>query len=201
LTARPAISPRPSLTLQIEQLAVPPLVPTPSIQPDSTSSSAKPGSASPGLFTSTQDDQWAVRPPVENVYDHMEKFFPNHDLDKPIVDAGIGITSPVASATQSNATSAIEAPLPQKFKHKKSIRLIAQDRKRLLQQKTETAIETAINKIVPDTVTSLLRRRSTRLWGTRTEEVKVGKAGSTQISTINESPSSAHPENCKPPYR
>ncbi|KAK9234185.1 hypothetical protein V1525DRAFT_77679 [Lipomyces kononenkoae] len=31
-------------------------------------------------------DVWAVRPPAEVVYDNLEKFFPNTDLDKPIID-------------------------------------------------------------------------------------------------------------------
>ncbi|KAK9453520.1 hypothetical protein V1511DRAFT_512817 [Dipodascopsis uninucleata] len=30
-------------------------------------------------------DVWAVRPPAEIVYDNLEKFFPNTDLDKPII--------------------------------------------------------------------------------------------------------------------
>ncbi|KAK9469207.1 hypothetical protein V1512DRAFT_255736 [Lipomyces arxii] len=32
------------------------------------------------------DDGWAVRPPAEIVYDNLEKFFPNTDLDKPFID-------------------------------------------------------------------------------------------------------------------
>lgn len=36
--------------------------------------------------TSSSSDVWAVRPPAEVVYDNLERFFPNADLDKPIID-------------------------------------------------------------------------------------------------------------------
>jgi len=38
----------------------------------------------------------APRPPLEDVYDHLEEFFPNHDLDKPVIEASSGETSPTA---------------------------------------------------------------------------------------------------------
>ncbi|KAK9369341.1 hypothetical protein V1509DRAFT_620482 [Lipomyces kononenkoae] len=41
-----------------------------------------PASSSAGISA----DVWAVRPPAEVVYDNLEKFFPNTDLDKPIID-------------------------------------------------------------------------------------------------------------------
>jgi hypothetical protein len=184
----PGASPRPSLKVQIDQLPIPARPQAPPVQ----ASTSKSGSAtpSPGLFTAKDsDDLWAVRPSVDRVYDNLEKYFPNHDLDKPIVEAGV-ISPTTPSAIPNSLAAAIDPPPAQKFKHKKSIRLIAQDRKRFL-QKAET-----VNKVVTESVTSLLRRKSTRLWGTRTEEVKVGKGANSQISTINESPSSTSPENC-----
>ncbi|CAN6674107.1 serine/threonine-protein kinase Bck1p/SLK1/SSP31 [Trichomonascus vanleenenianus] len=34
----------------------------------------------------TDEENWAVRPPAEVVYDNLEQFFPDTDLDKPIID-------------------------------------------------------------------------------------------------------------------
>ncbi|KAK9473436.1 uncharacterized protein V1510DRAFT_392794, partial [Dipodascopsis tothii] len=38
------------------------------------------------LTRNSAADIWAVRPPAEVVYDNLEKYFPNADLDKPIID-------------------------------------------------------------------------------------------------------------------
>ena len=175
-------SPKPSLKVQIEELQVPSSVPS-HARNSSLTTSRSGSSPSPGLFSAKDtDDQWAVRPDVDRVYDELDKFFPGHDLDKEIVDAGV--TSPSVSMT--TAVPAVEPAPVQKFKHKKSIRIIAQDRRRLL-QKTEVAPK----KGITETVTSLLRRKSTKLWGTRTEEVKAGK-----FAPISENPSPSYPDSC-----
>lgn len=38
---------------------------------------------------SRKTDIWAVRPPAEVVYENLEKYFPNTDLDNPIIDASL----------------------------------------------------------------------------------------------------------------
>ena len=34
-----------------------------------------------------EEGSWAVRPRPEEIYEQLEKFFPDHDLDKPVIDA------------------------------------------------------------------------------------------------------------------
>ncbi|KAK9449984.1 uncharacterized protein V1518DRAFT_415220 [Limtongia smithiae] len=41
---------------------------------------------SPGAYDYNIGEGWAVRPPAEVVYSNLEKYFPNTDLDKPIID-------------------------------------------------------------------------------------------------------------------
>jgi hypothetical protein len=139
-----------------------------------------------------RDDNWAFRPPVEQVYENLEEFFPNHDLDKPIIDATPG-SSGSPSISPGNETSlSAKGTSPQRFRHKKSIRIVAQDRKRLL-QKSERKAEMGSS----GGSTGLLRRKSTKMWGNRVEEVAPGQAVKTRVGTIPESPST-DPENCTP---
>ena len=51
--------------------------------------------------SSSSDLTWAPRPPPEDVYDRLEDFFPEHDLDKPVIEAGSGSTSAVAESAPS----------------------------------------------------------------------------------------------------
>lgn len=49
-------------------------------------------------------NDWAFRPPVEQVYENLEDFFPGHDLDKPIIDVALsGSNSAVSSPAQESA--------------------------------------------------------------------------------------------------
>lgn len=161
-------TPKPSLSLQIENL------PSSRRAAAEASSDSPPKSRplDPTANSEGGDDQWAVRPSVERVYDNLERFFPDHDLDKPIVDAN---AAPVNSPTSPPAVSAPQTtaaptpPEPQRFRHKKSIRIIAQDRKRLL-QRAESAVSRAVDGAATR-ASGLLRRKSTKLWGIRTEEV------------------------------
>lgn len=52
---------------------------------------------SPVKVSGANGDQWVVRPPTEVVYDNLERFFPNADLDKPIIDDPL--LSPVQEPT------------------------------------------------------------------------------------------------------
>lgn len=55
---------------------------------------------------SKRDSAWA-RPYIEDVYQNMEEFFPDHDIDKPIIGAGV--------------------PEPNRAK-RKTIRMVAEER-------------------------------------------------------------------------
>lgn len=49
----------------------------------------------------------SVRPPVEEVYNNLEKYFPNTDLDKPIID-----DTPATPATAGSVPNALESAQP-----------------------------------------------------------------------------------------
>ncbi|KAJ7592704.1 kinase-like domain-containing protein [Mycena floridula] len=115
--------------------------------------------------TSTEQDlSWASRPPPEDVYERLEDFFPEHDLDKPLIKANSGGTSPTA----------VEYPIPpasvplafdkSRVKGKKSIRHVAEEYKKHIDRTSKDESSFAV---------SFTRKRSTKLWGSRLEEVTV----------------------------
>ncbi|KAK9326180.1 hypothetical protein V1517DRAFT_364689 [Lipomyces orientalis] len=57
-------------------------------------------------------DVWAVRPPAEVVYDNLEKFFPNTDLDKPIIDDTPLYSPNSPAADVSGSPTSQTPPLP-----------------------------------------------------------------------------------------
>ncbi|CAK5280497.1 unnamed protein product [Mycena citricolor] len=122
-------------------------------------------------FTVREEATWAPRPPLDDVYERLEDFFPEHDLDKPVVEAISGSASP---------TEPVPAPpvVPEKDKgrirSKKSIRIVAQERKKYIDRTSR----------IGDSLTAVQRKRSTKLWGSRVEEV-------VDTATLPESPSTS----------
>ncbi|KAJ7092639.1 kinase-like domain-containing protein [Mycena epipterygia] len=182
----------PALTVQIENgvktggsgLAVqhptfaPGSTPTPLLRPRSPSPSSIPTKSRTGkasvrgsTFTAREEDTWAPRPPPEDVYERLEDFFPEHDLDKPVIEAISGGTSP----TSTDQTLAPAPPVLAKarVKGKKSIRLVAQERKKYIDRTSRGG----------DGFTNIQRKRSTKLWDSRVEEV--------DTSNLPESPSTS----------
>ena len=116
------------------------------------------------------------RPPAEEMYERLGDFFPEHDLDEPVIEASSGGTSPTS------AEAIQPLPTPDRRKHKKSIRVVANEHKRRLDR---TSRITSVNNA------NMLRKRSTKLWGSKVEEVTAEqvKNGSSALSTPAESPS------------
>ena len=116
------------------------------------------------------------RPPAEEMYERLGDFFPGHDLDEPVIEASSGGTSPTS------AEAAQPFPTPDRRKHKKSIRVVANEHKRKLDR---TSRITSANNA------NMLRKRSTKLWGSKVEEVTAEqfKGASSALSTPAESPS------------
>ena len=106
-------------------------------------------------FDNNFDVTWAPRPPPEVMYERLEEYFPEHDLDKPVIDAPSGGTSPTA-------TEAPAVPVSRGFKHKKSIRVVANEHKRQMDRTSRGD---------DSTVAPLSRKRHTKLWGSKLEEV------------------------------
>ncbi|TDL13628.1 Pkinase-domain-containing protein [Rickenella mellea] len=117
---------------------------------------------------------WASRPLAEDVYKRLEEFFPDHDLDRPVIEAtsASGGTSPATAGLVSRLPAAPAAQ--QRTKHRKSIRLVAAEHKRKIDETTGSD---------SSSMSSILRKRSTKLWGCKVEDTSKDIA-----SAISESP-------------
>ena len=136
---------------------------------------------------SEPDSSWAVRPSAEQLYERIDEYFPRQDLDRPLIDgAGAGEAAAAETATLANEQSSHESqdidrralrnislPLTRGQNH--SIRVIAQNRKRMLDRNERDARRKNIGKHSntqnTDTQSALDRRRSTKLWGGHTIEM------------------------------
>ncbi|KAJ7883533.1 kinase-like domain-containing protein [Mycena olivaceomarginata] len=137
----------------------------------SSSSSNERRTLSPDRSTAREEDTWAPRPPPEDLYEWLEDFFPEHDLDKPVIE----MTSGGTSADQTLAPAPPPPPTTDKAKVKgrKSIRLVAQERKGHIDRTSRIVGEGGL--------TAMQQKRSTKLWGSKIEEV--------DTSNLPESPS------------
>jgi len=134
-------------------------------------------------FVDAENDSWAPRPPPENIYDHLEKFFPKHDLDKPVIEATSGDTSP----TTLEPAAVLPPPVPAaeeraRVRAKKSIRIVAQEHKKRIDRTSRAADTTSY-------ANNMLRKRNTKLWGSRLEEVTPAQARNASSSNLPDSPS------------
>ncbi|RDX50456.1 Pkinase-domain-containing protein [Lentinus brumalis] len=121
-------------------------------------------------FDNNFDVTWAPRPPPEVMYERLEEYFPEHDLDKPVIDAPSGGTSPTA-------TEAPAVPVQPRFKHKKSIRVVAAEHKRQMDRTSRGD---------NSTVAPLSRKRHTKLWGSKLEEVTTEQGKGPLSSTASD---------------
>ncbi|KAG9314292.1 hypothetical protein JVU11DRAFT_5081 [Chiua virens] len=102
-----------------------------------------------GHKSTFEEYTWAHRPPPEDVYDRLEEFFPEHDLDKPVIEANSGGTSPTAADPSYGISSNDRERINSQEEHKKRL------------DRTSRAESSYGN----------LLRRSTKLWGGHVEEV------------------------------
>ncbi|WFC97612.1 mitogen-activated protein kinase kinase kinase [Malassezia yamatoensis] len=126
-----------------------------------------------------RDEQWAFRPPTEQLYEQLDELFPRHDLDKPLTDTSntpsatdaTKSATPISSGSSSQPNSSVQfTPKPARNLARSqhhSIRVIAQNRKRFLEKTKHVERRRATRD------SSLLeRRRSTKLWGGRMVEMR-----------------------------
>lgn len=128
-------------------------------------------------FTDMRDYTWAPRPAPEEVYDRLEEFFPNHDLDKPVIEATSGGTSPTVGGDYLTPPASTDKS---RIKGKKSIRIVAQEHKKRIDRTSRAAAESS-------SLTNVMRKRSTKLWGSRLEEVTTAQAKG--LTALPDSPS------------
>ncbi|KIK46447.1 hypothetical protein CY34DRAFT_76097 [Suillus luteus UH-Slu-Lm8-n1] len=111
--------------------------------------------------TTFEESTWAHRPPPEDVYDRLEEFFPEHDLDKPVIEANSGGTSPTAVDHTYGIPNIVDRDKAL-VRPKKSIRIVAEEHKKRIDR---------VSRGDPSADNSIWRKRSTKLWGSRIEEV------------------------------
>ncbi|KAG1621894.1 hypothetical protein G6F46_001272 [Rhizopus delemar] len=97
---------------------------------------------------SHEEDMFGERPSVEKLYSNIDRYLPGHDLDKEILVEST--TPPVASSKR-------------QLGHRPSVRVVAKEAHRRWKQETKGH--------------SLLRRKSTKMWGSKVERVKPGEEG------------------------
>lgn len=168
-----------------------------------------------------------VRPSAEQLYDNLDAFFPNHDLDKPILvdpshvaNAGSPsspkveqpLVGQVARSSAGVAAAAVGVGAG-KVGRQKSIRHIVKDRRQETAKhqlvdaghghSSSSGSASAALRVVSAVQAAgavLLRRKSTKLWGNRVEEVtpsqERGPHGVISVPSILESPSEENSENC-----
>ncbi|ORY84506.1 hypothetical protein BCR37DRAFT_392073 [Protomyces lactucae-debilis] len=113
----------------------------------------------PGSRERSGSNAWTIRPPAEQVYENLQVFFPNHDLDKPIIADGFDGANggSISKATQ----------MPEEVKRDptrmKSIRFVAGEANEA--RKRFKSIANGVR------AANLLRKRSTKVWGSRAIEV------------------------------
>ncbi|KAH7928543.1 Pkinase-domain-containing protein [Leucogyrophana mollusca] len=129
--------------------------------------------------TTFEDSTWAPRPPPEDVYDRLQDFFPEHDLDKPVIEANSGGTSPTAVEPVYGAPSAFDKDRIL-MKGKKSIRYVAEEHKKRIDRTSRASASSYSN---------VLRKRSTKLWGSRVEEVLTSQSRPSLSRASPDSPS------------
>ncbi|ESK97999.1 ste ste11 protein kinase [Moniliophthora roreri MCA 2997] len=195
--------------------------PVPIINPQLPSGNSSPPTTTPtphrgrmrgSTFTTKQDPEsgWATRPEPEDMYERLEDFFPHHDLDKPVIDAGTGSggtspTSAVGFGAPSVANIAVPEEKEKKVRRgKKSIRIVAEEHKKRIDRTSRIGAALSIPPATgPSTpvsavggrVVDVLRKRSTKLWGSKLEEVTPSQAQ----APVKASPSHSYAPPPPPP--
>ncbi|KAH7870700.1 uncharacterized protein C8R40DRAFT_1257545 [Lentinula edodes] len=183
------------------------------------------------LAASDSEGWWAPRPPPEDMYEKLDQYFPEHDLDKPVIEAASGGTSPTATTTDVGLGPGVppvppipsEKDLPHfvrdgrvrdrerisgerersRIRAKKSIRIVAQEHKKKIDRTSiashfapHSDMDTASQNF--NHAANMSRKRSTKLWGSKLEEVTTEneRYGRSSAGTP-ESPSGSGPTTFK----
>ncbi|KAJ2927143.1 hypothetical protein H1R20_g9928, partial [Candolleomyces eurysporus] len=136
---------------------------------------------------------WTPRPLTEDVYERLEYFFPEHDLDKPVIEANSDGNSPTnrepvrpLPPTLSTTPAAMALRIQQERARlrntKKSIRAVAEEHKRRITDRS-SKVDIAYND------NPMLPKQNKKLWGSRLEEVDTTQMKGTPPGTIPESTS------------
>ncbi|KAF8176636.1 kinase-like domain-containing protein [Mycena galopus ATCC 62051] len=109
-----------------------------------------------------EGETWAPRPPPEDVYDRLQDFFPELDLDKPATEMISEGTGGTVDKTLAPVPSSTSAPPDTKRVRGKSIRSVvarAVERKKIIDRTSRAEGHT------------MVQQKSTKLWGSKLEEM------------------------------
>ncbi|KAG1757666.1 kinase-like domain-containing protein [Suillus lakei] len=110
-----------------------------------------------------EEHTWAHRPPPEDVYERLEEFFPEHDIDKPVIEDSRG-TSP-ASVEQTYGIPNIVDRDKALVQPKKSVRNVTEEHR----NKKRINPVSRGDPSAADTI--VWREKDKKLWGNRIGEV------------------------------
>lgn len=133
-------------------------------------------------FIKKSQSEWAYRPNPEEISERLDTFFPDHDLDKPVIDSGGSSPTAVEPAVPGFQNSS--ADKDKKSRHKKSIRIVASEQNKKKYERSSRSDSS--------TMSSIMRKRSTKLWGSKLEEVTTSQIPS--VPPVPESPTAQNPK-------
>lgn len=142
-------------------------------------------------FIKAHEDKstWSYRPPPEEITERLDSFFPDHDLDEEIIESAPGGSSPTTAqpASRNFQPTEKEREKEKKSKHKKSIRYVASEAKKRIDRNSKSD---------SSTMSAMLRRRNTKLWGSKLEEVTASQitAVPSLPPSVAESPTTQNPK-------
>lgn len=137
-------------------------------------------------------DVWAIRPPANVVYENIEEYFPGYDLDKPILDPSktLAINSPTALAVPL-ATPTVATQKGGGMSRNLHRGQPGLNRRKTLRHAFKEASDKekrkrSVTRKVQSNDSSLLRRKSTKMFGSRLVEMTPAEVRRAQSPT-NES--------------
>jgi hypothetical protein len=145
------------------------------------------------VFAQNADQQWAFRPPPEIVVKQLHKFFPKVNLEAEVIatnisnDSNSTITpqsslaaSSSAASSSSSRPSSPDSLASTKLRNRKSIRRVVEDRQLSIDgvekppERDASPMYLASPAHAEQSV-KVMRRRSTKMWGSKVEEVRPGE--------------------------
>lgn len=123
------------------------------------------------VFEKNEDKNWAFRPPPEQVVRELSRFFPEINLEAEFIEADASPAATTSSSSAASAAAAAAAARETKLKNRKSIRRVAEERQHVSDPPVTPTLIPA-SSLKPPTDVKVVRRRSTRMWDGKVEEVK-----------------------------
>ncbi|CAG8632694.1 23894_t:CDS:10, partial [Cetraspora pellucida] len=119
------------------------------------------------------EESWIERPTAEDIFEDIEQYFPNHDVDMPIVDAHVSAQNSAPSDEPLPRTTPVSA-IPEKsgvtISRVKSIRVVAREARERERTNRKSVEATTVKE------GKLSRRPTTKLWNMRVvEQIPAGK--------------------------